>query len=84
MCVGHIQVLLLFAAGQVLEGRGNHYHFVVPRDMAINASRLFVQGQQAQVATGAASELLPFIRPGMNHWTWHSSEIWQAECPSAC
>jgi hypothetical protein len=25
---------------QELEGRGNHYHFVLPRDMAIDAGRL--------------------------------------------
>jgi hypothetical protein len=39
---------------QVLEGEGNHYHFVVPQDMAINASRLLAEVEEADNATGAA------------------------------
>jgi hypothetical protein len=36
------KLLLLHHAAvlQVLEGAGNHYHFILPGDMAINATRL--------------------------------------------
>jgi hypothetical protein len=34
---------LLFCRPQELEGHNNHYHFILPGDMAINATRLLAE-----------------------------------------
>jgi hypothetical protein len=57
-------------ASQVLEGAGNHYHFVVPGDMTINATRLLADMEQASTATSSRA-----MDPSLGGWS-EGSDAW--------
>lgn len=62
---------------QELEGRGNHYHFILPEDLAINATHLLQELGGPSRSNAALEPKGECIGHAMDAWShMHGRDVW--------